>query len=295
MKKVFTCLFCVLALASLGFSQFTFKFKAGMAWIDGNDYNSIITGQMNYADDVKNPGTSVQGSFEKLKSGTNFQGELIFDVTPSFGLGLGAGYFKAGKESTVKLDTTFWLLWIPLLWNVENTYTPKLSVIPIFLNLHYYLPVASILNIDFYGGPGYYLTSFDFTNDWEWGIAGLFPQAGTETFKASKGTIGFQGGIGLEVELAAGFGLFLDICGQYAKISELKGDWTDKQVGFFNNWSKSGSGYYFWYYDWQVGGKKYAWGAFAEDKPSDPSFSGVRKAAINLTGYSLSGGIKINF
>lgn len=282
--KRFLLLFAALAfLASPGFSQsFSFNLYGGLSYAGGGDLTKGVKGE----GDLLGADYDISGTFKVPYLGMDFGGEIVYYFGPKLGIGLGVGYFRHAKESAVSYDIG------PV--GIKQTLSPKFKVIPITANLHYLLTLGPRVRIDLSAGAGYYLTTLDWENRMDIEIMG-FSDYFDYTFKSTKGTIGFQGGVGLEVKIAAKLALVWTVLGRYASLSELKGDWTDKGEGDLFSYSEAGSGHYAWYYDLKYGGKTYSQVIFDSDKPAGPDYSDARYAKIGLTGFITALGIKLDF
>ena len=279
MKKLFGMVLCLFLAASLAQpAQFSLKLTGGMKWLNGDDYNAGIKGLNSYLKDNFAP---VSGSFETLGTALHFQGELVFEIFSHFGIGLGGGYFQVNKDNTVKAT------WAGGFVETFN-YHPKFSVLPLFLNLHYTLPVGSRLGIDVHAGPAVFITTLDWTDSdkfvlWE----------ESRTFSSRNTVFGFQAGLGIDLKLASAIALVLDGSYNFAKISEVKGTWTNK--GWFMLWSVDDTyaDSFLWYYRNTSMSGTYPMVNLGPDTPSGPGVSDARKAVLNLSGIVLQAGFKI--
>jgi tetratricopeptide (TPR) repeat protein len=242
-----------------------------------SDYNDVVDGRNLYAQDAL---TNVSGLWEKMHMAVNIGGELAFFFSPNFGLGLGLNYSTFGKDNTISGDL---LLWPSGHITFTSAFKPSLSVVPVTLNLHYLAPIVSKLNLDLSGGVGFYLVTFDLeTHDAAETLKTDY------TFKSSKGGIGLQAGLGLEMEASPNVAILLKATGRLASISGFMGEWTRVSNAIGNG---SGSDYYIWY----LTSNSYPWYDFGAVPPSNPAYSGVREFTLNLTGFSVVVGLKLSF
>jgi hypothetical protein len=282
--KSFVLIFAGLAfLASPCFSQtFSLHLYSGLSYAGGGDLTKGIKGE----GELLGADYGISGAFKAPYLGLDFGGEIVYYLGTKFGIGLGIGYFRHAKESAVSYEIG------PV--SIKQTLNPKFMVIPITTNLHYLLTLGPRVRIDLSAGAGFYLTTLDWESRMDIEIMG-FSDYFDYTFKSTKGTIGFQGGVGLEVKIAPKLALVWTILGRYASLSELKGDWTDKGEGDLFSYSETGSEHYAWYYDLKYGGKTYSQIIFDSDKPAGPDYSDARYAKIGLTGFITALGIKLGF
>jgi len=272
MKKLISIGVLFLVAGVLAYpAQFSLKLTGGINWMSGSDYNAGIKGLNDYLKATYPP---VAGAFQTLDTATKFQGEAIFQIAPNIGLGIGGGYYQIKKNDTVT--------YVAAGYTDTVNYSPDFSVIPLFLNLHILIPAGSMLNIDLYAGPALYLTNLKWTDSDKWVLWNL-----SHTFSSTGTAFGFQAGAGLDIHLAPIIAIVLDASYHFGKLNEVKGTWTQK--GTFIIWSYDDSfpNSYLWYY---MNGTY----PQIELNPNQPSSSGSRKAAIDLSGIALTAGIKIS-
>ena len=278
MKKAILGVFLCLSLAVLGFSQgFSIKVNGGANFLMGGDYNQIVQGVNDFWH--ASSGVTVSSDLKKLSMGWNFGAEFIYNFTDQMGLGLGVGYITASNESTIAMSLGA--------ATQSYTYRPSASVIPITLNFHYFLPIGDTMKIHFSAGPGLYISTFTFENQWELPIllidlTQIFSPDGVKAF-------GFQGGLGLEIDLSPGISLCVDVLGRMANMSGLTGGWTVAGTIFGIPVSDSGTGTLYYY---ESGG--YPSGTIDDTLPSGSGISSAREASVSLSGVCALVGLKIN-
>lgn len=283
MKKLSLVMVLCVFMAVHAFAGLSLKFYGGMTYISGNDWNTGIDGW----NSLVNAGTSHTGNFDKLNMAINFGGEVRYDLNKNFAIGLGAGYFNLTKTNNV--------VYAGFLFENDITWTPKINSIPIVLNFHYTTAISKSLNFTASLGGGYYISKFEFTNVYDnaW-ILGW--SKGTEKFSSSKGVIGFQGAVGLEIALMKNIFLSVDLGGRYARMSDLEGTRTDVGESQFlwinSNYNLSEGGWFLWYAVDKTTG--YQLVMLSKDAPSASSYNDVRKANIDLTGFAASIGLRIS-
>jgi hypothetical protein len=283
MKKLLLSLILLILLgATLPAQKFALTFAGGLGYFTGGDLTTGLQGENAYRSDVFNVGTG----FAIQKTGLNFAGEVTFYPWKNFGIGLGVDYLKYAKQSQVSFTNG----------SVDATETikPQTQAIPITITLHYLIPLSAKLKIIVSAGAGYYLTTLKYDYASEFGI-GAHRGTETYTFKAGKGAIGGQGGLGLEFALSSRLAIVLNALGRYASVSPFEGGtWTNNRSGSFGEFSNSGSDDAFWAYDWLQAGKTYSQLAFQNAAPSGfQGMSNVRKAKVDLSGGGVTLGFKI--
>jgi hypothetical protein len=284
MKKSAWVIALVLLLASSGYSlSFSLKVTGGAAYVTSGDYNSGIDGINNY---YAAGFSNVSSKFSKLQLGLDFHVEFMVDITRNFGLGLGVGTLQVSHaKDTVDYDWPF------LSWTFHNTETQTLrvSAIPITLNAYVRVPLAG-LNFRVFAGVGYYFGTMKFNRTFQ---SDFLLIGETVAFQANKNTFGFQGGLGLEITLGGGFSFILDISGRYARLSDIQGDYEFTPTIFgVTQPTKTGSDYYFWYYEQNAGGVTYRMVGIGQIAPSGIN---ARHGNFDLTGVSGQAGLKVRF
>lgn len=281
MKNVLAgaCIF-LLAAALVQAQPFSLKLSGGLIWINGDDYNIGVESYTRY---IRENFKILSGGLDPLKGAVDLQVELIYSFSRHFGLGLGTGYFGINKDSTLTgqfgLDTT------------KYNYKPKLAVVPVFMNVHYQVAIIPKLDLDIYAGAAFYSVKFNLDQDAE---SSLLQARSSIKFESAPTALGFQGGLGLSLELVPHISLLADACFRIAKTTELKGSWTNHYAGS-SGYSYDYSGpAYLWYY-FQNYGSGYPWIQVSSLEPDEPDYTDVRKAVLNLSGLSAVAGIKISF
>ncbi len=280
MKKTLIVFIIVGLFSSLGFSQLSFRFYGGMTHVLSNDIGSAVEAN-NELLDLYDPGHT--GYFEKLCCGTNFGGELFYQISKNIGVGIGLELIRLKNESNLSYD-----LGIPIV----QTTTYGINAFPIMLNVHYSFPITSLLNAYVTAGAGYYLMNMDFKADslLDFGVLGEGDQI--YTFQSNLGTLGLQARWGIEVFVSKNISFLVGGTGRFVKYSDIKGDWTTREYyPAVGNFDDSGSNHFFWYYEESIMGKNYPQVDFGEKAPS--GVVSARKGEINLSGISFTVGIKI--
>jgi len=284
MKVLFSSLLTVAVLlffAQPGIAKsnlsFGLKLGGGLNYMLLTDYNNYVDDWNTY---LENEPDTFTGSFDNLHMGMNFGGEFILYFTPNIGIGIGAGFLSASVDQPqVEYSFSGWLS----TWYKVNQ-EAKVSAIPVRLTFHYTTPVSNFMNFFFNAGVGYYLGSLEWTDD---GSAWLFGAYSTSA-EASMTTIGFHGGLGLEFKFSPAISFFIEVQGQYAKFSEVTGDYTNTNI--FGTTAEERTLYhYVWAPDNTT---ELVW---ATAPPSGTNYTDVREAAIDLTGAYFGGGFVFRF
>lgn len=252
-------------------SKFGFKLGGGLGYVGGGDINTGLTGLSDVMDAIMTLfGAVTSGGYEAFHLGLNFDGEFLYQITPSIALGLGVGYLSASKASTLTGTNP------PATVTID--FEPKVSAIPITLNFHYLIPAGSALNFVLHAGAGYYLASYD--DSW------TFSGSPAETFDMSGGGLGFHGGVGLEWAMSPNFALTFDILGRFASASGFTGTYTAGSTTLTNG--------KLWYYQ-STGTTLGTIDLITYDdvQPGGTGISNVREAKLDLSGFTAKIGVLI--
>ena len=283
---VFISLLSTLAISAAAADGFGRGFKPGLSLrlygglntMQGGDLNSGMKGICDATIyEYSNMGYSHSGEYQELHRGAEAGAELVFQFHRNFGLGIGAGYGQAEKSSVVTLTR-----------NQTDRYifNPKASVIPVRVELIFYLPLNDNVRISLNAGPEYYLASVRAD------IRREFPTWWSEWNQEAEGQgLGFQGGIGLEIRLSRRISLLIEGKGRVAKIKDFEGTNIYSSSSGYQE-KKEGSLYY-WIDNYTF--KPFP-AIFVESSfPAEPWQQDVRKAEIDFSGASIQGGIVFRF
>jgi len=265
------------------------RIMGGASLLDRNDINDHLQGINDLYDDA--PFLIPDSKYETIQMSQDFSGEILIYFTPHFGIGIGAGYLSAGKESTVSLEP-FWVTTLQ-----TRTLHPKFSAIPITASLYCGIPLGKHVEAVLNAGLGYYLGTVNYDKSGKQIISGITYE-GTESWSAQSNALGYHGGLDLEFGLSNNLALVLGARGRYAKLTDLTGDFeweTHDSLGG----SKSGTheNWTLWFgtqEDLYVN-EKYPQMIFSEDKPGGIYYTDVRKAEVNLNSVTFQAGLKITF
>ena len=151
---------------------------------------------------------SAVGEYEPTHGGANYGADVIYQITPRIGVGLGAGYMKSSNEPLMAFAVG----------SAAGIITggPTLSAVPVRLGVFASFPVSGKLDLTANAGGAWYAglklrvkERFDLSSsDWtEMNLTGS---------RSDLSNLGFQGGLGLEYKLSRTMGFFVEAEGRYA-------------------------------------------------------------------------------
>ena len=256
----------------------TLKLAAGLNLFSGGDFYRGAAGMLDSNADafILSGYTEESRRTKSFRSGFEAGGDIIYHVSPRLGVGLGMDYIHAIAESLFVFqghDIIALKLWS----------TPWINAFSIKLGLFYSLPVSPWLAVCLNGGPALFLVKYNYNRNV------VIPGVADDFYQQARAhSIGFRGGLGLEIHLNQRAAVLLEAQGRYARITDFEG--SEKLSHEVSGWPTirevQGSLYY-------VEGEKYAELAILPDGVAN-GHNG-RKAVLDLTGISLLAGLRFRF
>jgi len=286
MKKGILSFTFILIAAALAYpQQVSFKLTGGLSWIDGDDFNAALPGEYNL---IKASALKTSGAFKNLTSGAHFQAELITHISKRIAVGLGGGYCRVSNQGVVagSGQTTSGP------YDATSTFAPQVSVIPFFVNLHYFADLAPKIKLDVYAGPVFSIVQTHIENP---RTSTTLSTSISESFTSSSTALGGQAGLGLSYRLSSRIFLIVDGSYHFGKTTDLIGNWVKNVNSTAGFTSSSSAEYYLWAYDFAQGGTYSRIGFFDVNGPKGDGISNARKAVIDISGIQLSAGVRISF
>jgi hypothetical protein len=277
---------CVLAAAVLSPAQeISFKLMGGLAMIQADDYNAGAAGAVRL---LRDSASSVSGDYGRMRGGPNFQAEIITHWGRRIAVGIGGGLYeiRANGRITSRSDSESGPA------TVETRLTPKISVLPFYLNLYYKIRLSDRVGLDIFAGPVFEVVQFS-SNRQTTSTQNALVES--ETYRASQIALGGQAGLGLSVKISPGLALIADGLYRYAKAANFSGNWALNSSSDTGAVTLSSAESFFWLYDSTQDGVYSLTGFFDAAGPTGEWISGARKAEFDLSGLTASAGIKISF
>ena len=228
MKKRFVSFFSAAAFCSAvllpGFARaegrFSLRLQAGWAHQSAGDVNP---GTQAAFDWYENGWPMSEGGYRAVHGGYELGGDIVFELTPWLGVGVGGGYLKSSRTSHLSF-------WLPDLEigdvNGGVSSSPMLSAVPIRLGIYFTVPLSKKFNFHADAGASCYLNA-RYNDGWHLmqnALATVVEEIQVVTRAEKKNApLGFQGGIGLEYKLQQNLFLYIGARGRYGKFRGLKG------------------------------------------------------------------------
>ncbi len=261
-----------------------FKLMGGIGTVAGEDYNAGVLGAYRRALDTS---VGLTGSYKTLSSGANFQAEIVNYWGPNFGVGIGGGYYRLSSSSGISGSAPA----PDPVYDFTSTYAPKFTVLPFFINVHYKFQVAGGAAIEAFAGPVFQILQFGFKRD---ATSTQDPLAETETFNASDTALGIQAGLSARWRLSGWLSVIADGFYRTGKFSNIKGNWFLSQTTSAGTETTSSNSYYYWYYELAQGSRYSQTGFFDSGGPAGDGISNARKGRLDMSGFVVLAGLKIN-
>jgi hypothetical protein len=287
-NKRIAALGCAAFLAALGTAElaraqdiipsgkFDLVLSAGLTSMGGADVNAGLEGFANFwARQAAAAGYSVKGSFAPAHLGPDAGFDLIWRLSPTLGVGFGAGYIGAVKESAMTFAGAD--------GGTTQTVRPSFWAETVRVGIFKTLPLSARLNLVLNGGVGFYFARARAF----WNISQDSGYAEVLDSDVEKGGFGVHGGLGFEFKASQFISLLVDVSGRYARFSGFTGAGTDVVNG--ESMTTQGTFYYFEPLNADTGAPVYSMvSVFSEAPAGDVR---VRKAKIDFSGLSLRLGI----
>jgi hypothetical protein len=287
-----TCLLAVcvaafpaLANAAGGGAEISLRIHGGFSYLQAKDVNTGTGGYYDYYTLLgEMMGYEIEGGFSPVHGGYDFGADLVIQINPTIGIGIGAGYLRSSKDSEMTL--TYLEDTASMLGSV------RLSAIPIRLGVFFDFPVNDKLSFTANAGAAVYTSlkfmgSIRFEEDTSWQEIAL------DGSRTSFGDIGFQGGLGFEYMVAPKIGFFVEALGRYARFKNYDSvTGTNRDSGGFSD-STEGV-LYLEKIDVPEG--TWTWLVVEETPPTpDPPEIVYSEPKFDFSGFCLQAGFRIRF
>lgn len=273
-------------------------------------------------------GYSTYFAWDKTSYLPNFSAEIIVMLTQNFGISLGSGFLRVPNKGKYSFSSSLSGSWSEDITyhdfeTVDVTRAYKITAVPLNLDLYLLFPLSKSKKFNFFGhaGVGYYFGKLihelktigssqhkDFYNEHiEYKRKSNY--SGTVTDTARCNSIGFQGGLGLEIKMSSFMSLGAEFFGRYVDFNNWKGDslstWqeTNKYWSSYTGWNQYSyddrdSEYgHIWTYDLldEKTHRSFTFMSLLEKRPEGNYIKNARKASINLNSYGFSFSIQFHF
>ena len=261
-------------------SPLVLRLYGGFTRADAGDINEGLDGYFEVLGLYSALGLgTTTGAFRPLRDGQTFGADLVFQITPHIGIGIGAGYLRFSKGSLMTFMNGS--------ESVELSVTPRLSAVPIRLGLFLTLPLGKRLNLTINGGAeAYAALKLDATQR-----INAFGDLSETTLTASRnaprsGNLGFEGSLGFEFMVSRNAGFFIEAVGRYARLKNFA------KAAYSSSEGTVEGGLYLETFTVPEG----TWSLFTVEKTppvSVPPSLVYTEPKVDLSGFSLQAGLRV--
>ena len=286
-RLIFVTITALCLLPGLAFAdgKFSLRVQGGWAYLSAGDINPGTQACFDWYE----TGWDVSGGgYRAVHKGFELGGDIIFELTPRLGIGIGGGYLRISRVSRVFLNDPD-----PDVIGAHADFVaePRLSAIPVRLGLYLTVPLSRKFNFHADVGASYYFGAH-YSDEWRMSNWAFEIETGyinvTTRAEKKKTPIGFQGGIGLEYELLHKLFVYLDARGRYAKFRGLQGS-SVLESDYVSPFSEQG----ILYYESVPMLTDAPRLIMVQSSPPDGPDGDPRQAVVDFSGVSLQVGIRI--
>jgi len=226
-------MFCLVPGRSFADSRLSLKLQGGWAYISGGNVNPGAQGFFDWGKIYFAPpeGGSIEGDFSPLHQGYEISGDIIFQLTPTIGIGIGAGYLQMSSKLYDYIMMIDYDASQPFSLHYDFSEGMKLEGIPIRLGLFWSLHVSGKINVTADAGLSYYVRT-RYHAEWitlQYASTGMHPfQRFLTTASKANFPLGLHGSMGIEYRLLRNLGIFVEARGCYARFRGLEGTTTSE-------------------------------------------------------------------
>ncbi|HSA96956.1 MAG TPA: hypothetical protein VLJ16_12960 [Acidobacteriota bacterium] len=192
-------------------SRLSVRLYGGFSYAAAADVNTGAQGFMGYLQllDAYGGGT-FSGAYRPLHGGFDAGIDLVYEITPKIGIGVGAGFIRQSQSSLATFTSVA---------GTGDVMTEAvLSAVPIRLGAFFRTPLAAKFDLTAELGGAYYAgLDFDLADHLRYDASNwvetLFSGGG-----AGASRFGFHGSLGFEYRLSPRTGLFIQVAGRAAKL-----------------------------------------------------------------------------
>ena len=265
-------------------SALSLRLYGGLSRLSAGDLNDGLDGYFELLEIYEAMGFgSVSGGYRPLHAGYDFGADLVFQLSPNIGVGIGAGYLQSSKSSLMTFSYEGGELTV--------IGTPKLSAMPIRLAVFFTLPLGAKFNLTADAGGTYYAAlklnatqRLEMEADWN-----------ETSLSASRSSLtdnlGFQGSLGFEYKISQKMGFFIEAIGRFARFKNF-----DTATSSYENSAGDTNAVAGKIYIETRTGPEVTYSSFiiSADTPTpSPPESTFREPKIDLSGFSLQAGVRI--
>ena len=296
-KKILSmaCFFCFVWISqSASAENISFKFSYNINTVMKGDI-STWTDSFNslWQDWQSSKGGTLDGRFNGIEYGYNYEFEIRVPIFSGFALNLGASQLRSNTEGTVVFDHTGGVQSeTHFIRNIVTAWPLKVGFSYCFRP-----PIFSNLSICFGGGRLIVFGKYETAERYD----SVFQEQGSQfnywyerTNTYSSDALGLYVTAALEYAVFKNFALLLEVEQKWAKMDGFKGPYTYQDYLEINDETGKASLYFYESDQWGLG-KHYSVLSGHRKRPENGEVRNVRQGELNFGGYSFKVGFRIIF
>ena len=267
------------AFKGIGFSV---KLSGGLSFFGGGDIETGARGAYDkYLAQARASGYTILSTEPKpLSNGPEGGVDLIFSLSPKFGIGIGGSFLKTQPSGSFHFSediTHFQTFWD----------TPAIKIFCLRAEAYYNIALSPRLGLSFYGGPAYFHAAYDYDRTYD---TSVIEDELRQT--ATGSTLGLHGGVSLAISINSRVAFVVDARGRYARFTSLKGTeiWSytslPPQIPYTIVTNQMGSVYL-------ITNEPHPRLAILPDATA--AAMGAQRAALDISGIALQAGLVLRF
>ncbi len=266
--------------------KLSLKFTGGISNLLLTDLNEYIKDASRYPlDRLKSAGYVANHEFENFHSARDLEILIMISVSKRVSLDIGSGYIYSKKpRNQLVMESSF--------STITSVLNHTIKAIPVTLGIHFEIPLSTNSRFCLFSGFGLYFSKFLETGEEQLDLK-TGKKGYSHSWKADSKATGLGGfvGWGYEFDILKELTLLLEANARYAKISGFSGISHDK----FNNaeWEDDLELRYYEFYNSYLDDTYKALNLPNAERGFELSV--LRDAVIDLSGFSVKVGFKINF
>jgi len=236
-----------------GLPRFSLKIGGGFGFLPGKGGDlDLLRDHMEHEYTSRSPSVKAEFDWDPMSWGYDIPAEFIIRIKPFLGVGIGTGIFTSAIQASYIKDYQSTLAGSDWTMTDDNHYETardfKVRFIPARINIYLFYPFGA-LTIYSYGGLGYYwgkLThsvssntelKFEYRDSSGYTSKDEDYDARTIEESASRGGLGFQGGLGAELTLMRNLSLGLEVFGHHFNYVGWQGSSTTDYMTTSKSWT----------------------------------------------------------
>ncbi len=253
------------------------RLSGGFTQFFGKEINDGADGLFgSLADYFIRSGYTLDTRTKNFHSAYDATGDIIYEIKPNVGVGLGLGIISGSKTSLLIVSGQ------DIYVEQKFAGTPRVRTVPIRLGLYLTLPIDRLFSLSFHAGPSLYFTKLSYFLGPDWKERESLIQI------AHSRKLGIDGGIALNLEMNKRVALFIEGLGRYVKVSNFEGE--EIRTRYVDNQEltsvEEGTVYLL-----EDDNKLY----FTVLKEAPPGIQNAKKVTFDLSGISLRIGLRVKF